>query len=302
MLFKAGLQRLIDFIQPPGLVEVVENGKLIGYEENPEAENTKWLSQPYTEVIKGKSRAWINERVMNRVGLYRSGKPVFETFRPEFHVAEKIIPADSAFPIIVGIDFARNPAAVFCQNIRGQFQIIDELGMENVSAETFAPAVRQRIALKFPWCMAKDGPGVQFWGDPTGDSKGQGTDHTPYQIFFKNGMSVQTAPGNNSVQLRLNTVDMMLGQLAPAGGPRLIVSPNCTTLKTAMAGGYHYKKLQGQTRHHDQPHKDHFADYADALQYAVLGAGFGMETLESPANSARKPTRTRKKRFSLKRK
>ena len=286
------------YVQPPGLTERIENNRILGYEENPEAENTKWRQKSYLEVIQGKKKEWIDARVMNRVGLYRAGKPVFETFRPEMHVATSKIEYLPEFPLLVGLDFARNPAGAFCQNIRGQLCVLSELGAENVSAATFAPMVRQHIAERYPEALEQ---GVKFYGDPTGRSKGQGTDLTPYQIFGKNGMLVMVAPGNNRIELRLNTIDTMLSSLAPNGGPRLIVDPGCRMIKTAMNGGYHYKKIQGQARHHDEPHKDHFADYADALQYAALGAGFGQEAVKMPGADQPKATRKRQKQFSLKR-
>ncbi len=298
------------YVQPPGLIEVVENKRLVGYEENTRAnrrkmgiqdldavaENTKWRQKSYREVIQGKKKEWIDARVMNRVGLYRAGKPVFESFRPEMHVASNKIEYLPEFPLLVGLDFARNPAAIFGQNIRGQLNILSELGAENVSAATFAPMVKQHIAERYP--EAREGAGVSMYGDPTGRSKGQGTDQTPFQIFGKNGMLVLVAPGNNRLELRLNTIDTMLVGLAPNGGPKLIIDPGCRMLKTAMNGGYHFKKIQGQARHHDVPMKDHFADYADGLQYLALGAGFGMEALEMPA-AQNKPSRTRKSKFTL---
>ncbi|MEM7213048.1 MAG: hypothetical protein AAF479_14355 [Pseudomonadota bacterium] len=302
-------------VQPPGLIEVVKDGRIVDYLENTRenrvkmklpdvdavSENRKWLSEPYKTAIKGKSKAWIDARVMNRVGLYRAGKPVHETFRPEYHVAKEPLKYVEGFPLLVGLDFARNPAAIFGQNVRGQLLRLDELGMENVSAETFAPAVRQRIAERFPDALLEDGPGVKFWGDPTGQSKGQATDKTPFLIFAKNGMMVQPAPGNNSIDLRLNTIDSMLSKTAPNGGPVFLMSPRCLTLKTAYNGGYHFKKIQGQNRHHDKPHKDHFADYCDADQMMALGAGFGEDAIKQPASDAAKQgTRTRKKKFSLK--
>lgn len=305
------------YVQPPGLIELVKNKQVIGYEENTLenrqrhkltpvgaiAENAKWRQKSYLEVIQGKKKDWIEARVMNRVGLYKAGKPVHESFRPEFHIAETSLKYIPEFQLLVGLDFARNPAAIFGQNIRGQLQVLSELGAENVSAQTFAPMVKQHIADRYPEALPEaDGQGVRFFGDPTGNSKGQGTDKTPYQIFLVNGMLVVMAPGNNSLDLRLNTVDMMLSKLAPNGGPMLLIDPGCRMLKTAMNGGYHFKKIQGQARHHDEPHKDHFADYADGLQYLALGAGFGVEAVKMPDDDRRrKKTRTRRRKFSLKR-
>ena len=199
------------FIQPPGLIEIFENGKLAGYRENNRAnreelglvpvdavaENQKWVSESYENLIKGKSKSWTDTFVMNRVGLYRTGKAVFESFVPETHIAKTPIKFQVEWPLIVGLDFARNPAAAMCQLIRGQLVVLDEFGLENVSANTFAPQLKQRLANKFRTVFVPDGPGVQFWGDPTGDSKGQATDQTPYQIFRSHGMAVVPAPGNN---------------------------------------------------------------------------------------------------------
>jgi hypothetical protein len=301
------------FVQPPGLIEVFENGRLTGYEENnldsrialglsdqdAVAENMKWIPESYTNLIKGKSKSWIDTYVMNRVGLYRKGKPVFESFVPETHISKERITYRPEWPLIVGVDFARNPAAVMCQLIRGQMYVLDEFGMENVSAGTFAPLLKQRIAKNFPEVFSKEGPGIQFWGDPTGDSMGQGTDHTPYQIFRSNGMAVVPAPGNNSISLRLAAVEGMLSKMVD-GSPALLLDPMLRTLKAGMGGAYHFAKVQGQAgRHHDKPNKDRFADFCDALQYACCGAGLGLEAL-NPGSSMPKPNKSKKKKkYSL---
>lgn len=301
------------FIQPPGLIELFENGRLSGYVENTEenrrkhgrkpygevAENTKWLEETYENLIKGKSKSWIDTYVMNRVGLYRKGKPVFESFVPETHVSKAEIKYQPEWPLIVGLDFARNPAAAICQLIRGQMYVLDEFGMENVSAGTFAPLLKQRIARRFPVALSPDGAGIQFWGDPTGNSKGQATDQTPFQIFRANGMAVAPAPGNNSLSLRLETVEALLNKMVN-GGPGLILDPHLRTLKAGMSGAYHFAKLQGKTTYHETPTKDRFSDYCDALQYACLGAGLGHQAL-NPGGSMPKPHRAQKKPYSLRR-
>jgi len=301
------------FVQPAGLIEVFENGRLTGYLENspeererlgledPEAsaENMKWIPESYLNLIKGKSKSWIDTYVMNRVGLYRKGKPVFESFVPETHISKERVMFRPEWPLIVGLDFARNPAAVMCQMIRGQMYVLDEFGMENVSAGTFAPLLRQRLAKNFPGVFKTDGPGIQFWGDPTGDSMGQGTDNTPYQIFRSNGMAVSPAPGNNSISLRLAAVEGLLSKMVD-GSPALLLDPHLRTLKAGMGGAYHFAKVQGQAgRHHDKPHKDRFSDYCDAFQYACLGAGLGMEALTGGRGTP-KPQKREKKRYSLK--
>lgn len=288
------------FVQPPGLIERFEHGKLVGYEENPAAENMRWVPESYLNLIKGKSKIWIDTYVMNRVGLYRKGKPVFESFVPETHIAQGELKYQPEWPLVVGVDFARNPAAVICQMIRGQMYVLDEFGMENVSALTFAPALRQRLMRRFPKAMSEDGAGIQFWGDPTGDSKGQATDNTPYQIFHSNGMAVAPAPHNNALSVRLAAVEGLLNKMVD-GAPALLMDPHLRTLKAGMAGAYHYAKIQGQAgRFHETPYKDRFSDFCDAFQYACLGAGLGNEALNS-GGQMKRPKKVERKKFSLRR-
>lgn len=282
-------------VQPAGLIEIIENKRVVGYELNPAAENQKWIQEPYTTIIKGKPKSWIDSYVMNRVGLYRQGKPVFESFRPEVHVSKERLRYTPEWPLIVGVDFARNPAAIMCQLIRGQMYVLDEFGMENVSAGTFAPLLKQRIMKSFPAAFKN---GIQFWGDPTGGSKGQATDNTPFQIFISNGMAAAAAPGNNVISIRLNAVEALLNKMVD-GAPALLVDPMLRTFKAGMAGAYHFAKIQGQGgRHHETPYKDRFSDYCDAFQYACLGAGLGHMAINA-GSDAPKPTRGRKKKYSL---
>ena len=46
----------------------------VGETVNPAAENQKHLRQSYLEQVKGKQRSWIDQRVLNKVGLYFDGK------------------------------------------------------------------------------------------------------------------------------------------------------------------------------------------------------------------------------------
>lgn len=287
------------YIQPPGLLEVIEGGKVVGYKENPAAENTKWLTESYLALIKGKPKSWIDTYVMNRVGIYRAGKPVYESFRPEVHVSKKPIEYQPEWPLIVGLDFARNPAMAVCQLIRGVFVQLDEFGCENMAATSYAPLFRQRLMRKFPQAFTKESGGIRFYGDPTGNNRGQGTDKTPYMIFGTHGMNVVAAPGNNSIDLRINAVQSQLDKMVD-GGPGFRLSPTCIVTKSAMAGGYHFAKIQGQHRYHEEPDKSgRDADYCDAQQYAALGAGLGISVLTGA--KAPKAMKLERKRFTLRR-
>lgn len=326
------------YTQPPGLIEIFKNKRLDHYVENNRetremlgledldavAENMNWIDEPYMSLIDGKDKDYIDTYVMNRVGLYRKGQAVFPSFVRETHISKDPIPYRPEWPLIVGLDFARNPAAVICQLIRGQMLVLDEFGSENVSAGEFAPLLRQRILEKFPGVLTAkpidleryteqqtqmiedriskiSNPKIQFWGDPTGGSKGQGTNWTPYLIFGAHGMPVVRAPGNNDIVLRLEAVKSLLSKMIQ-GAPALLLSPVLRTLKAGMGGAYHFAKIQGQAgRYHDVPYKDTFSDYCDALQYACLGAGMGMAAL-NPGGAAPKPSKRDRKKYSLRNK
>lgn len=297
------------FLQPPGLIEVIANGRVVDYEENTRenriaaglpdvdavSENGKWLTEPYKSLIGGKDKAFIDTYVMNRTGMYRAGKPVFESFRMEVNVAKEKIAYDPLRPLIVGLDFARNPAMVVCQELRGALHVLDEYGVVNESAVTYAPKFRSRLYKRFPEAFSASGAGIRFWGDPTGDSRGQGTDKTPYQIFLKHGM--QVIPSSNSISLRLAAVESLLNKMVD-GGPGLLIDPGCIMLKTGLNGGYHYAKVRGTNSYKDEPNKAvRYADFADALQYAAMGAGFGFQAVSSGKKP--EPKRIERKAYSL---
>lgn len=287
------------FVQPPGLIEKIENGRVVGYEPNPLAENQKWQTVPYIQKIDAKQKSWIDTYVMNRVGIYRQGRAVFESFRPEVHVSKEKLVYQPEWPLIVGLDFARNPAAMVCQLIRGAMYVLDEFGMENVSAGTFAPMLRQRLVRKFPAAFVKDGNGAQYWGDPTGASKGQATDKTPFSIFLANGMSVTAAPGNNMRSIRFEAVQGILDKMID-GAPALQSDQSCRVFNAGMAGAYHFAKIQGQKRYHEEPYKDRYSDYCDAFQYACLGAGLGFAVM-NPGKEKPKPQKVLRSRYSIQR-
>ncbi|MGC0225156.1 hypothetical protein [Pseudooceanicola nitratireducens] len=297
------------FLQPPGLLEVIENGRVVGYEENNRenrkkreladidlvAENQKWIPESYLELIKGKSKSYIDTYVMNRVGLYREGRPVFESFRPEIHVSGEKIEYMEEWPLIVGLDFARNPAAVFIQVIRGIVYVLDEFGIENTTTGFFAPRLKQFIARKFPLAFKA---GIQFWGDPSGVKKSGESDDTAFKVMNSHGMAAVPAPGNNVLSIRIEAVQSQIDKMVN-GRPGLIVSPNARVVKTGLSGLYHFGKVKGTSRFHEAPVKDRYSDFCDALQYACLGAGLGFTAI-SPGGTKPKPIRmSKRQKFSL---
>jgi hypothetical protein len=287
------------FVQPPGLVEKwsADGKTVLGYEENPAAENTKWLPPGYyLKLIEGKSRAWVDSRVMNRISLYVEGSPVLPAFRPDVHVAREPLKLVPGHPLIVALDFGRRPAALFMQRIGLRWIIIHEMGMIDVSASVFAPAVKAAISSRWPDLdLATD---VQFWGDPKGQDKVQSDEQTAYDVFRSYGMKVRPAPvPTNAISTRLEVWDHALTRTYD-GYPGLLVSPTCRATKVALAGGYHWKKT-GDGR--QEPEKNRSSDYIDAGGYGLLGGGEGRAVRGVGHETRSKPQNLRPARRTLRR-
>jgi hypothetical protein len=296
------------FLQPPALLEVLdERGAVKGYRVNPKAENSKWL-QPiargdgsyrpfYLGQAVGKSKAWIDSRLLNKITIYADGSPVFPQFRPERHVAKEILKPVHGQPVVVGLDFGRNPAAVFLQAIHGRVFVQFELQGFDVSAQTFAPMVKQEIARRFPSFKLEE---FRFFGDPKGRDKGQATDTTPFEVFAAHGLKVKPAPvRQNNIGERLAAIDNLL-ERAPGGLEALVISQACPRLRMALTGKYVVEKKPDSSAR--EPKKDQWADLPDAFGYGVLGTGEGYAMTGRMAPNAGKPqVSARRGRRSLRR-
>jgi len=255
--------------QPPAVLEAFNaRGELVGYTVNPATENLRNLRAGYyDQQLAGKSRAWIESRLMNRVALVVEGQPVWPMFRREFHVArEPLRPVDN-HDVIVALDFGRVfPAALFAQEINQRLYVQYEMLGFNEPASVFAPKVQRFLTQHYPDFN------VRFVGDPKGADKGQATEQSSYDIFRSHDMPVVPAPvKQNDIATRTEAVAYILND-NPRGHNRLVISPLCRTLIVGMAGRYHLvREDDGELR----PKKDKYSNLCDALQYLCLGLGEG---------------------------
>ncbi len=284
------------FLQPPGLVEIKnERGHVVGYKDNANpgdhpagpAENLLWQDHShgesfYMNLIKGKSKQWIDARVLNKISVIYDGMAVFdETFDESRHVAREVLEPIPGVPIVVGLDFGRTPAAMFCQCVRGNWRFLRELVAREMEAVTFAPIVRRECDTRFP------GYQFTFYGDPAGDHPGQETSQTCYDIFRSEGMVVLKADGGNRNDPKL-LHNAMTSALSRTDG--VAISPVCRTFKAAMRGGYHYKRLKvsGAAQYATSVNKNHYSHIAEAGCYAVLGGGESRTMLKRPDSGPKK--------------
>jgi hypothetical protein len=274
-------------MQPPGLIEKTVNGQIV-YLPNPKAENQKYTRKSYLEIIAGKNKEWIDRRVLNKTGLYLDGKAVYPTFSESDHVAPRPLSPVEGAQIIVGLDFGRDPAAVFCQHVNGRWLVLSELPGDNESAEKFAPRVRKHLASKYAGMKA------QFWGDPRGADRGQNVETTAYDIFLAHGMRVLPATTDNNPEMRRSAVGAVLDRRYG-----IQIDATCLMVKTGLAGGYHYPKIKGTGMFREQPKKNAYSHVVEALENAILGGGEGDAIIRPLARVTPGPSKIRRHKVNL---
>ena len=74
--------------------------------------------------------------------------------------------------------------------------------------------------------------------------------------------------------------------LTMSGTPRVVLSPDCTQLRKALAGGYKLRRLQvsGEEKYVDKPDKNKYSHVAEAQQYLLVGAGEARGLVQSATN------------------
>jgi hypothetical protein len=257
--------------QPPALLENKgSDGFIIGYEENTKAENKKNLTkQYYNNIIRGKTKGWIDVYVLNKLGSIEEGKPVYHSFKEELHITKEKIQLVPGQPVWIGVDFGLTPAAVFGQRTStGKWNIVNELVCFDMGVIRFSELLRGEIAKSYK------GYEVMIYGDPAGDFRSQTDERTPFQIMRNHGLKAIPAPSND-VALRIEAVDSTLSRLVD-GSPGFNMNTDCINLKKGFNGGYHYRRLQvSGDRYDEKPLKNRYSHVHDALQYLMMGAGEG---------------------------
>jgi len=257
------------FNQPPAMLEMKnKNNEIESYDKNTLSENQKNLTENYySNIIRGKTKSWIDVYVLNKLGTVEDGKPVYEAFRQDVHVAQGELAIAESLPIYVGIDFGLTPACVFAQKVRTRWVVLEELVAEDMGIVKFSELMKQSMARYAPRPF-------HIFGDPAGDHRVQTDENTPFQILRGKGISARPAPSND-VLIRLESVNATLTRMVD-GESGLLIDKSCINLIRGFAGGYHYRRLQvSGERYDERPNKNRFSHIHDALQYLLLGAGEG---------------------------
>jgi hypothetical protein len=270
------------YTQPPAVLAYDEY--VATYSEDPDVEpvdgydDTQWYVNPgadnvdhldpqyYPEIIPGKTSDFIDVYLRCRYGRSLSGVPVYDkTFTQDFHIAET--PYEplraSEYPVIIGLDFGRTPAAVLMQrNVRGQVIVLAEETSENMGIETFLnKKLKPLIVERFSGCAFLVAP------DPAGWSKQQIGEISPVDVLKAEGFKV-VKPATNDPERRIQAVERLL-TMNTDGKPAFLINPGCLNLIRGFKYGYRYKvnKIGSQDA---KPEKNSFSHCHDAAQYACL--------------------------------
>lgn len=233
------------------------------------AENVENLPDTYyQDLIEANTEEWAEMYIHNRYGESLDGQAVYKnSFNRKFHVASGPLKPNPMMPLVIGMDFARWPAAVLGQiDPRGRLLVYAELECENTGVEKFA---REHL---LPLLHSSRFAGIPCYvvGDPSGVSRGEVGEESVFDALKRIGFLAYPAMTNN-IEPRIRSVEKYLLQQRD-GGAALLVDPGCVKLIDGFVSKYRFrKKKSGEFE--DKPDKAArpWADLHDALQYLALG-------------------------------
>ena len=275
--------------QPGGVIDsgrVDARGRKV-WLPNPSAENLGWLmggSQWYMDLVAGAKDDDIKVLLANEYGFRVDGRPVHPEYVDSVHCAAEEFEPDPEYPLTLGVDFGRTPAAAFCQywERAGRWVAVDEFCSFDMSAAIFGPELKLYIDRRYP------GFAVTAFGDPAGTARGQATDDTPIRILRAAGIPIQPAP-SNSPDLRRAVIANPCRRLCLDGRPAFLISPRAKMLRKGLAGGWSYRKMRitGAERFDESPDKGYLSHICEAAEYALASGGEGQAALMPAARPAR---------------
>lgn len=243
-------------VQPSGLSEYAEN-----IENLPETY--------YADMILANSEEWCEQYIENKITPSLSGQAVFKnTFNLGFHVSDERLTVTHGYPLIIGMDFARHPAAVIGQiDHRGRLKLLQEADQENMGVEKFV------LEHLIPILNSERfrGHACFIVGDPSGVARGEIGEESVFHALKRLGFSAYMASTNN-ITPRIRAVEKYLIQQRDGGPAMLIDREGCPTVIDSFQSKYRYKiKKDGQVDVSKPDKTRPWSDVMDAVQYLCLG-------------------------------
>ena len=239
----------------------------------PDAENRENLPDGYYEnLMEANTDEWVDQYIHNKIGPSLSGQAVFRnSFDTNFHVADGPLSPVPGHSLVIGMDFARHPAAIIGQiDHIGRLLIFKELEQENCGVERF---VTEFLSEALAEARFASNP-VYIVGDPSGLQTSQIGEESVFHAVRRLGYIAYPA-STNHIDPRLRSVEKFLLQVrhgSQGPEPAFLIDPDgCPKLIRAMQYEYRYK-IKKNKQLEDKPDKVRpWADLCDALQYLCLG-------------------------------
>lgn len=236
---------------------------------DPGAENRENLPPRYYEdLMESNTEDWVDQYIHNKIGPSLSGQAVFrQSFKHAFHVAKSPLIPVPGYPIIIGMDTGRNPAAALGQiDTRGRLPVFDAVWAENMGIEQF---LRRHVRPLLSHAKYASTPSFVVL-DPACLQRSQVGEESVLDAVKRAGF-IAIPARTNALDPRLRAVEKRLLEQYD-GGPAMIFDPEgCKDLILALGSRYRYKVKKDKTLE-EAPEKLHpWSDLADALQYLCLG-------------------------------
>ena len=244
----------------PGFAEIFKQPSGL----SAEAENLPFINDGrayYERLAQDADQDWINVYIHGYYGFLKEGRAVFPEYADGLHCKE--INPVPGIPIHRGLDWGLQPACAFSQLLPdNRWLIFDELISEDMSVDHFLDIVQDHSLRSFK-------RRVEFidTGDPAGNIRSEVDARSVFMMAAAKGMNIQ--PGIQSPKIRIESVRRPLRRIV-MGQPQFILHPRCTTLRKAMLGGYHYKKLKvSGDRYAEKPDKNNFSHITEGMCYTA---------------------------------
>jgi len=269
---------------------------------SPEAENIENLRPGYyEELAKGKKQDFIDVYVHGRYAKSMAGKPVYETSFQYDRRTKRGLHVHPHLPVIVGLDTARQPAAVFMQlGLDGKLRKLKEAVGFDMGFKTFlAQKLNPIIDTYF-----RSNPLV-FVSDPSFVRQNETDDNSIYKLLKKTFVTAKPGSGNavkasttNDPVARINALDEPFRNMWPDGEPGVEYDLDCRFLVEGLRSKYRYIRIKGPDgKFKDAPEKNKWSHVCEADQYGtmfVLGKRYNPSDYrrEERSNRARPVQRT----------
>lgn len=157
------------------------------------------------------------------------------------------------------------PAVVIIQlTPRGQLRVLDEVvGTDMGVQQLIRGALKPLLATKY-----KGFEIAESIGDPSGESRADTDERSPFDIVHAEGLPITAAPSNDPKH-RWEWVRYWLTALRD-GQPAFLLSPGCKHLRRGFNGRYKLRRLQvsgPEARYAEKADKNDASHPHDALQY-----------------------------------